>query len=155
MLGRTAWPGTGEIDILEDVDGYSKDSGTLHCGNLTQRNPDGTFGPCHETNGLGSGLRTCTGCQQSFNTYSRDHRPAPRRSRADPLVPERARVLQREREPGRAAAWTAAVDHGHSILLNLAMGGAFPDDQCRCTTPTNQTSSQGTMVVRYVSVYTN
>ena len=52
-------------------------------------------------------------------------------------------------------AWTAAVDHGHSILLSLAMGGAFPDDQCRCSTPTNQTSSQGTMVVRYVSVYTN
>ena len=80
MLGRTAWPGTGEIDILEDVDGYSKVSGTLHCGNLTQHNPDGTFGPCHETNGLGSGLRTCTGCQQSFHTYSRDHRPAPRRA---------------------------------------------------------------------------
>ena len=62
MLGRAAWPETGEIDILENVDGYSKTSGTLHCGNLTQRNPDGTFGPCHETNGFGSGLRTCTGC---------------------------------------------------------------------------------------------
>ena len=35
------------------------------------------------------------------------------------------------------------------------MGGAFPDDQCRCATPTGQTSSQGTMVVRYVRVYTN
>ena len=51
--------------------------------------------------------------------------------------------------------WTAAVDHGHSILLSLAMGGSFPDDQCRCTTPTSQTSSNGAMVVRYVSVYTN
>ena len=45
MLGRTAWPGTGEIDILEDVNGYSKTSGTLHCGNLTPENPDGTLGP--------------------------------------------------------------------------------------------------------------
>ena len=54
-----------------------------------------------------------------------------------------------------AAAWTAAIDHGHSILLSLAMGGAFPDAQCRCSSPTSQTSSGGTMVVRYVTVYTN
>jgi beta-glucanase (GH16 family) len=53
------------------------------------------------------------------------------------------------------AAWTAAVDHGYSILLNVSMGGAFPDAQCHCATPTSQTSSQGTMVVRYVHVYTN
>jgi len=37
----------------------------------------------------------------------------------------------------------------------VGMGGAFPDEQCRCSTPTTQTSSGGTMVVRYVSVYTN
>ncbi len=45
MLGRTAWPGTGEIDILENVDGYSKDSGTLHCGNLTQQKPGRNLRP--------------------------------------------------------------------------------------------------------------
>ena len=50
--------------------GLSKDSGILHCGNLTQRNSDGTFGPCHEKSGLGSGLQTCTGCQQGFHTYT-------------------------------------------------------------------------------------
>ena len=55
-----------------------------------------------------------------------------------------------------AAAWTAAVDHGFSILLSLAMGGSFPDDQCRCTSPHQPDLVQrGTMVVRYVSVYTN
>ncbi len=69
MLGRPrAWPGTGEIDIMEDVNGYSKVSGTLHCGNLTQQNPDGTFGPCHESNGLGSGLRTVPGMPDSPST---------------------------------------------------------------------------------------
>ena len=52
------------------------------------------------------------------------------------------------------AAWTAAVDHGFSILLNVAVGGAFPDAQCGCTTPDSQTSLQGTMVVQYVKVYT-
>jgi beta-glucanase (GH16 family) len=155
MLGRTAWPGTGEIDILENVDGYSKTSGTLHCGNLTQRNPDGTFGPCHETNGLGSGLRTCAGCQQSFHTYSvivdRRH---PGHEQIRWYLDGHQFYSVSETRVG-TAAWTAGVDHGHSILLSLAMGGAFPDAQCRCTTPTSQTSSQGTMVVRSVSVYTN
>jgi hypothetical protein len=53
------------------------------------------------------------------------------------------------------AAWTEAIDHGHSILLDVAVGGAFPDTQCRCSSPTSQTSSQGTMVVHYVKVFTN
>ena len=45
------------------------------------------------------------------------------------------------------ATWTAAIDHGRSILFSLAMGGAFPDAQCHCTTPTSQTPSGGAMVV--------
>jgi hypothetical protein len=47
------------------------------------------------------------------------------------------------------------MDHAFSILLNVAVGDAFPDAQCRCTTTDSQTSSEGTMVVRYVKVYTN
>jgi len=45
-------------------------SGTLHCGNLTQRNPDGTTGPCHERTGISSGFRPCADCQSSYHTYS-------------------------------------------------------------------------------------
>src|SRR3984957_4717396 len=70
MLGQPAWPVNGEIDILEDVNGLGQHSGTLHCGNLTQRNHEGTCGPCHETDGLGSGSRGCAGCQRGFHTYS-------------------------------------------------------------------------------------
>jgi beta-glucanase (GH16 family) len=155
MLGRTAWPGTGEIDILENVDGYSKTSGTLHCGNLTQRNPDGTFGPCHETNGFGSGLRTCTGCLTSFHTYSAivDRRHAGHEEIRWYLDGHEFYSVSESRVG--TSAWTAAIDHGHSILFSLAMGGAFPDAQCHCTTPTSQTQSGGAMVVRYVKVYTN
>jgi beta-glucanase (GH16 family) len=155
MLGRTAWPETGEMDILENVNGYSKTSGTLHCGNLTQRNPDGTFGPCHETNGLGSGLRTCTGCVTSFHTYSVivDRRHAGHEQIRWYLDGHQFYSVSESRVG--TAAWTAGVDHGHSILFSLAMGGAFPDAQCRCTAPTSQTQSGGNMVVRYVRVYTN
>ena len=155
MLGRGHWPGTGEVDIMEDVNGLGKDSGTLHCGNITQRNPDGSFGPCHEGFGLGSGLRPCPGCKTSFHTYSMiiDRRHAGHEQIRWYLDGHEFYSVNESRV-GKAV-WTAAVDHGHSILLSLAMGGSFPDDQCRCTAPTSQTSSNGAMVVRYVSVYTN
>ena len=155
MLGRQAWPRDGEIDILENINGLSKHSGALHCGNLTQRNPDGTFGPCHETNGLGSGLRTCAGCQLGFHTYSVI---IDRRQATDQQIRwylDGHEFFSVSEGTVGQAAWTAAVDHGFSILLNVSIGGSFPDAQCRCTTPTSQTSSQGTMVVRYVDVYTN
>jgi beta-glucanase (GH16 family) len=155
MLGSSAWPMGGEIDIMEDVNGLSKDSGTLHCGNLTQRNSDGTFGPCHEKSGLGSGLQACAGCQQGFHTYTmiidrRDNNNQQIRWYLD------GREFYSVSEPQVGqAVWTAAVDHGFSILLDVAVGGAFPSIQCQCTAPDSQTSSQGTMVVHYVKVYTN
>jgi beta-glucanase (GH16 family) len=70
LLGPGSWPATGEVDILEDVDAYNLVSGTLHCGNLTQRNPDGTTGPCHERTGLSSGFRPCPDCQDTYHAYS-------------------------------------------------------------------------------------
>ena len=155
MLGPGRWPEDGEIDIMEDVNGLSQEAGTLHCGNLTQRNSDGTFGPCHEGNGVGSGLQPCTGCQQDFHTYTAI---VDRRNASDEQIRwyldghefysvSESRVGQ--------AVWTAAVDHGFSILLDVAVGGSYPNTQCRCSTPDSQTSLQGTMVVRYVDVYTN
>jgi len=155
MLGPGPWPRTGEIDIMENVNGLAKTSGTLHCGNLTQRNSDGTFGPCHETAGRGSGLHTCAGCQQGFHTYTviidrRD--PSAQQIRWS--LDGREFFSLNESQVGQAA-WTAAVDHGFSILLNVAVGGSYPSSQCQCTAPSSQTSSQGTMIVRYVKVFTN
>src|SRR2546423_12845 len=66
----TARPGPREIDILEDVNALSEHSGTFHCGNLTDANPDGTLGPCHEFTGLSSGLLLCPRCQARFHTYT-------------------------------------------------------------------------------------
>jgi len=52
-----------------------------------------------------------------------------------------------------ATTWDSAANHGFSIILDLAIGGQYPDERCGCTTPTSQTSSWGTMQVRSVAVY--
>ncbi|MBO0878900.1 MAG: family 16 glycosylhydrolase [Mycobacterium sp.] len=153
MLGPGDWPGTGEIDILEDVNALNEQSGTFHCGNLDQPNPDGTLGPCHEFTGLSSGLRTCPGCQTGFHTYTVIV------DRTDPTA-EQIRWYIDGRQFFRVnqdqvdqATWTAAVHHGYSIIFDLAMGGGFPNGVCQCSSPSDQTTSGGTMTVRYVSVY--
>ena len=40
-----------------------------------------------------------------------------------------------------ARVWTQAVDHGFSIIFDLAMGGNYPNGVCGCTTPTAHTTS--------------
>jgi beta-glucanase (GH16 family) len=154
MLGPKQWPGDGEIDTMEDVNGRSPDAGTLHCGNLTQRDPDGTYGPCREPGGLGSGLRPCPGCQQGFHAYTVI---IDRRDASDQQIRWYLDGHQffsvNESRVGQAV-WTAAVDHGFSILFDVAVGGTYPSVQCKCTAPSGQTSSAGTMAIRYVQVLT-
>jgi len=154
MLGNGVWPAHGEVDILEDVNALGSNSGTLHCGNLTQRNPDGTFGPCHESDGQSSGLRTCSGCESGYHTYSVI---MDRRNEADQQIRwylDGKEYFSVSESKVGTAAWAEAVDHGFSIILDVAIGGSYPNVQCGCKTPTSQTSPGATMSAQYVSVYT-
>jgi hypothetical protein len=141
------WPSTGEIDIMEDVNALSEVAGTLHCGT-------GSAGPCNETTGQSSGLRACSGCQTGYNTYSVIvNRTNTSAESITYYLNGTAYYTVTEATVG-TAAWQAAVDHGFFIILDLAMGGAFPNAICNCSSPSSSTSSGASMSVGYVAVYT-
>jgi hypothetical protein len=141
------WPSSGEVDIMEDVNALSEVSGTLHCG----VDPGG---PCNETDGLGSGLTSCSGCQTGYNTYSVI---VNRTDTSDESITYylngNAYYTVSESQVG-TSTWESAVDNGFFLILNVAMGGAYPNAVCGCSTPTSSTSSGASMGVSYVAVYT-
>jgi hypothetical protein len=124
MLGSTlrtgtTWPTSGEVDILEDINGRSSVFGTLHCG----VNPGG---PCGESTGIGSGEKACAGCQTGFHDYAVeiDRSTSPEQIR---WYLDGAKYFTINATQVDAATWSAAVDHPFFIIYDLAMGGGFPD----------------------------
>jgi hypothetical protein len=150
MLGSTlrsglTWPTSGEIDIMEDINGLSRTYGTLHCG-------VGSGGPCNETSGRGSGAVACNGCQTGFHDYAveidRSTNPEQIRWYLDGV-----NYFTLLATAVDANTWTLAVDHSFFIIYDLAMGGGFPNGVAGITTPTAATVSGGAMVIDSVAVY--
>ena len=132
IMACSKWPSVGEIDALEDVNALSEHSGTLHCG----IDPGG---PCNESTGLTSGLRPCPGCQAGYHTYSVivDRTTASNES-ITWYLDGKAYHTVTERQIG-ARTWRAAVDHGFFLILDVAIGGGYPNVVCDCATPTAST----------------
>jgi hypothetical protein len=146
MLGPGQWPENGEIDIMEDVNSLSEVSGTVHCG--TDPN-----GPCNEPDGIGSGLTACGGCQGGYHTYTMILNRTNTSAESVTFYLDGNQYYSVNESQVGAATWQAAFDHNMSIILDLAMGGAYPNGVCNCTTPTSSTASGGTMSVAYVAAY--
>jgi hypothetical protein len=141
------WPKDGEVDILEDVNGMSDVYGTLHCGT----DPGG---PCNEPNGIGSGAHACPGCQTGFHTYTEiiDRSVSPEQIR---WYLDGANYFTVSANQVDATTWANAVDHPFFVILDVAMGGGFPNGVSGTTTPTSATQSGVPMLVDYVRVYTS
>jgi hypothetical protein len=147
MLGPGQWPENGEIDILEDVNALSQHSGTFHCG----VDPGG---PCNETNGIGSGLQGCSGCQSGYHTYTAIVNRTNTSAESITWYLDGNQFYQVNENQVDTTTWHNAVDHNFSIIFDLAMGGGYPNGQCGCTTPNGATSSGASMSVAYVAAYT-
>ncbi|MGW7203739.1 glycoside hydrolase family 16 protein [Streptomyces sp. NPDC054837] len=114
------WPSVGELDIMENVQGMNRVWATMHCGT----NPGG---PCNETTGIGNNT-PCPGatCQSAFHTYTMEWDRS--------VTPETIRFLvdgtqfhSVNASQVDATTWSNATNHGFFVILNVAMGGAFPD----------------------------
>ncbi len=142
------WPGIGEFDIMENVNGLNTVWGVLHCGVAPG-------GPCNESNGIGAS-RTCPGasCQSAFHTYrfEWDRSISPNQLRWYVDGQQFHSVSQSQLDAG---TWNNMTSHaGYFILLNVAMGGAFPDPVAGRATPNANTVPDRPMVVDYVAVWT-
>jgi hypothetical protein len=148
MLGAplrvgVTWPGSGEVDIMEDINARSSVFGTLHCG-------VGSGGPCNETSGIGSGERACAGCQTGYHTYAVeiDRSVQPEQIR---YYLDGANYFTLNSGQVDATTWANAVDHSFYIIFDLAIGGGFP--AAFGGGPTAATASGGQLNVDYVAVY--
>ncbi|MFE6609774.1 carbohydrate-binding protein [Amycolatopsis sp. NPDC057786] len=142
------WPAVGEFDIMENVNGINTVWGVLHCG----VNPGG---PCNETTGL-VGSRTCPGasCQSAFHTYTFewDTSVSPNVFRWFVDGQQFHSVSQNQVD---ATTWANMTNHaGYFVLLNVAIGGAFPNNNSGTTTPGPGIVPGHPMLVDYVTVLT-
>jgi len=133
------WPQSGELDMMEDVNGLNEASQTLH----------------DSANSPGHALIACptTGCQTGYNTYSVIiNRTNTSAETLEYVMDGVVESTITEASVG-TTAWQDAIDHGFFIIFDLAMGGNYPNGECNCTTPTSATTSGASMSVQYVAVY--
>jgi len=145
---RYSWPMIGEFDIMENVNGINTVWGVLHCG----VNPGG---PCDETNGLVAS-RACPGasCQAAFHTYGFEWDRSLTPNQLRWYVDGQHFHTVRQDQVGEPH-WANMTGHaGYFVLLNVAMGGAFPNRLAGAPTPTGATVPGRPMLVDYVAVYT-
>ncbi|CAM5231499.1 hypothetical protein GCM10010329_63270 [Streptomyces spiroverticillatus] len=128
--GYTGWPGVGELDVMESVNGRDTVFGTMHCGVLRG-------GPCEEPAGLSSAPQKCAGCRTGFHSYAVEVDRTAGAEEVRWYLDGRVyhRVPARRMDSG---TWQRAVDHGLFLILNVAIGGGLPRQDGASPGPTTE-----------------
>ncbi|CBY01578.1 similar to endo-beta-1,3-glucanase [Plenodomus lingam JN3] len=144
--GSMAWPAVGEYDIMENVNGLNRVWGVLHCGVAPG-------GPCNEMIGKGNYLE-CPGspCQGNFHIYGVEVDRSSKPEKLTWSVDGKDYHTVTETDIG-AGTWKDVVDHGQFLLINVAMGGAFPDGIRGSRTPIPQTVPGKSLLADWIAVY--
>ncbi|KAI0146219.1 glycoside hydrolase family 16 protein [Xylariaceae sp. FL1272] len=140
----TEWPGCGEIDIFEQVNGQTEAHGTLHCGTESG-------GPCNETTGKSGTVAIPT---SGFHTWS---------AKIDLTSSDwRAQTISFQLDGATfysvsgatindQAVWSTLAHSPMYMILNVAVGGNWPG------APNDATlDGYGAMMeVQWAAVYTS
>jgi len=137
------WPGIGEIDIMENVNGLNAVFATFHCGT----SPGGL---CNENSGISSGQTACVGCLTNFHTYrvEFDRSVSPQQIR---WYLDGSNYYSINSNQVDQLTWNNATDHGFFIILDVAMGGGFP--AAFGGGPTDSTVSGIPLLIDYVRIF--
>ena len=133
---------------MENINGLNRVFGTLHCGTAPG-------GPCNENDGLGGNMTGPANqpLQGHFHTYTFEvDRTSATAGRLRWFL-NGAQYHEVRQEEVEATAWNNAVNVPHFLLLNLAIGGSFPNKVLNSTTPLAETTSGGVYRADYVAVY--
>lgn len=132
---------------MENVNAVNKIYGTMHCGIFD-------VGPCNETNGLsGNTVPASSPAQGNLHTYTLEVDRTDASSEAVRWYLDGEQYWEVLGSTVETQAWNDAIHTSYFIILNLAIGGSFPDKVYGSTTPIESTASSGTMFIDYVAVY--
>ncbi|KAK1959649.1 endo-1,3-beta-glucanase, partial [Colletotrichum sublineola] len=147
----TSWPGVGEIDMLEVSNGVGKVFQTAHCGVIHG-------GPCNEKTGISSSAEFPRG--EFVKVACEVDRSAAGGFASEKLVwyvNDKPTQTITGQQIGDETYWKNLAQNPKMILLNVAVGGEFPDAKAGSKMPTAQTvgGKESRMEVKYVAVYSS
>lgn len=145
------WPAVGEIDIMESINGEAKVFHVVHCG----QNPGGA---CNEPSGLSDTTESMSRGAWHTLAFEIDRRPSTFQVAQESMswfVDGVRRWTLMQSDVANSTAWDSLVGGRKMLLLNVAVGGAFPDAVAGFKTPTNATTGGdgASMEVKYVAVF--
>ncbi|EPE02551.1 carbohydrate binding family 6 [Ophiostoma piceae UAMH 11346] len=148
------WPAIGEIDIMESLNGAARAYETVHCGTSSG-------GPCLETTGIST---SNTMYRSVWYTVAVVVDRTASKTASDWkgesitwLMNEKVLFTVKATTVNNQAAWKALAQTAKFLLLNVAVGGSFPDAVAGVTTPTSATlgGEGSSLEVDYVAVFTS